>query len=270
MKDQPTHMPSKESFRHPDLETLKGICFKQNVSPELYGHYRRSWATYYPIYVTHKISIRLVWLLVRTPVLPVHVTFLSYFFGFGAGLFFLKADLPLTFFTGALALEIFYILDAVDGQLARAKGVSSKGGALLDEWGNFLVAPFVVFCIGMNRLIESPWFAALASYSILAIPLIDILKDRHYSMESIMKKGYSWQQPGFSLPSQLYSLLYRSCTMPVIMNLVTLLSVLSLFNVISLKSLSFLISYYAIVGAAVWILKGLYGGLKANDASAPQ
>ncbi len=252
--------------RPSSFEALKECCFKQNVNPSLKEFYRRSWATHYPIYVTHKISIRLVWLLLKSRITPNQITVVSYIVGLMSGLFFWKANSHFTLFLAALLFEIFYILDAVDGQLARARNEGSSGGKFLDEWGNFLIAPFIIFCVGLHFAGHFyPWPASLAAFALLSIPIIEILTDRAFPK----KRGIDTMiaQPTDQNKKRdwirlLYSLLYRSCTMPVAMNLVTLSTLLTLFKFrppinYDISFLGLLIYYYSIIGTFIWTSKGI-------------
>jgi len=166
-------------------------------------------------------------------------------------------------FLAAVFFELYYIFDAVDGQLARARNVGSKGGAFFDEWGNFLVPPFVICSIGLNfaSAVAFPWAAILAAYTVLSIPLIEVVLDRWFAdkrkvSEQVSSASASEKQSPVRL---LYSLLYRSCTMPVVMNLVSIATVLTLFGVKfplgNLSLLGLLVCYYATVGTGVWMSK---------------
>ena len=236
-----------------DLRALKDKCLKQNLDPAVRERFRQSWAIYYPMYVTHFVSIRMVWLLMKTAVTPNQVTLFSFMVGGLSALFF-HSGLVLW---GFLCFEFFYVLDAVDGQLARAKGITSIGGAFLDELGNFIVAPLVVFSIGIHR-----WESFLAAFSVLMILHIEqvigrvLVKAKNAQVET-RENGSPPPDRGREHASRgnlrfLYALLYRSCTMPVIMNLVTLAS---LFTLAGFHFLELLILYYASIGSVVWISK---------------
>lgn len=246
-----------------DLETLKAHCFKQRVDPTLEERYRRSWAIYYALYVTHFFSIRLVRLLLKTPVTPNQVSYFSILIGWCSGLLFLLNE-PISLLIGALCFEFFYILDAVDGQLARARNQCSRGGAFLDDVGNFLVPPFVIFCIGVRppltklQVIE----AFLASLSILIIPIVELIKVKLALESTSDRKLPAGTKRGMKWLRSAYSLLYRSCTMPVVMNLVSIATILTLIHVKSpLTGMPFLVDlihYYASIGSFVWMTKGIY------------
>jgi len=251
-----------------NIEQLKRRCYKQHVDPSLHEHYRTSYAIYYSLYVTHVISIRIVWLLLKTKITPNQVSFASIVAGLMAAFFFLTPS------TGSLLLgvcffELFFILDSVDGQLARAIGSSTPGGGFLDLWGNFIVAPAVIFCIGMNFLPSpsAPWISVLAGYTLLTVSLMPLLTELNFKKTSSKTSFASKPEPDRAQSKTnplkfVYALLYRSCTMPVIMNGVTLATLLTLLNIPSpiddLGYLGIIPCYYAIIGTAVWIIKGIH------------
>ncbi len=99
------------------IEELKKICFK--------GNYKGLPA--YPRYVTHKISIRIVKLLLHSRITPNQITLLSIVAGLVSSIMFAVA-IPVCFLTGALILELYYVIDAVDGQPSRYKKLISMTG----------------------------------------------------------------------------------------------------------------------------------------------
>jgi hypothetical protein len=102
-----------------DLESVKAVA-----SPERSG-------TYTSLFI-RKISIRVTWLLTRTNLTPNHVTLASFAFSLLSAAFFTGGTWP-CYLVSALFLHIKLVLDCVDGELARAKSLRTRGGALLDE-----------------------------------------------------------------------------------------------------------------------------------------
>jgi hypothetical protein len=83
------------------IEELKRICFK--------GNYEK--LPVYPCYVTHKISIRIVKLLLHTSIPPNQITLLSIVTGIVSSIMFAVA-IPVYFLACALLLGLYYIIDA--------------------------------------------------------------------------------------------------------------------------------------------------------------
>jgi phosphatidylglycerophosphate synthase len=86
---------------------------------------------------------------------PNRLTLLSF------GLTFLSAslilvDTPTGLVAAGLILQIAYIIDCMDGQLARYRGVSSKVGSLLDKWSDFVKFPFIVVALTIQSSNHQP------------------------------------------------------------------------------------------------------------------
>ena len=213
------------------IEELKKICFK--------GNYEK--LPIYPRYVTHKISIRIVKLLLHSSITPNQITLLSIVVGIISSIMFAVA-IPVYFLAGALILELYYVIDAVDGQLARYKKLSSMTGGYFDYVSNYIVHPCVFFCIGLGLVRHSGdilpiVFAFSASVS---VSLISVFSECKYNVfVSAIKKTSSVKvkkvtdeeksEVKLSFPRYLFSLLHKLCTYPTIMNIIVLVSVLNMF-----------------------------------------
>jgi phosphatidylglycerophosphate synthase len=88
---------------------------------------------------TRRISIYVTLLLARTPVTPNQLTFSSIVLGIAAGLLWAFGG-HLYFITGGILFQLMYLLDCVDGELARYKKMSSARGAYLDFIGHYFTA----------------------------------------------------------------------------------------------------------------------------------
>jgi len=213
------------------IEELKKICFK--------GNYEK--LPIYPRYVTHKISIRIVKLLLHSSITPNQITLLSIVVGIISSIMFAVA-IPVYFLAGALILELYYVIDAVDGQLARYKKLSSMTGGYFDYVSNYIVHPCVFFCIGLGLVRHSGdilpiVFAFSASVS---VSLISVFSECKYNVfvsaiknassvkvKKVTEEGKSEVKLPF--PRYLFSLLHKLCTYPTIMNIIVLVSVLNMF-----------------------------------------
>lgn len=98
--------------------------------------------------------------LIRMPVTPNQITITSILLGLAAA-----ASLLLNTREGDIAcgvlLTVSYVLDNCDGDVARAKKLSSRFGALLDTFGDWLVHAVFFACLGIaahERTDASLWF----------------------------------------------------------------------------------------------------------------
>ncbi|MCB9565242.1 MAG: CDP-alcohol phosphatidyltransferase family protein [Kofleriaceae bacterium] len=89
----------------------------------------------------------LLYFLRRTPITPNQVTFLATFVAVGAGAMFALLPGHLWLILAALVFELSFVLDCVDGQLARLKKIASPLGHLLDFLMDELKAMLIYGCI---------------------------------------------------------------------------------------------------------------------------
>ena len=80
-----------------------------------------------------KVANWLIPVALKIPGLTPNVVTLSSFLLYALGSIFLFADFPYHLLFSAILLPISYILDCLDGQLARVKGLSSPLGDYLDK-----------------------------------------------------------------------------------------------------------------------------------------
>jgi phosphatidylglycerophosphate synthase len=109
-------------------------------------------------HVERRLSLALTRWLVRTPATPNMITLVSVGIGLLGAPFFLAID-PLAQVVGALFFLTHSILDGCDGEIARLKFLESRGGAVLDFWGDNLVhqAIFASMAIGWSLASHSAW-----------------------------------------------------------------------------------------------------------------
>ncbi|HIG53474.1 MAG TPA: CDP-alcohol phosphatidyltransferase family protein [Candidatus Handelsmanbacteria bacterium] len=55
-----------------------------------------------------------------------------------------------------IVLQVAYIIDCMDGQLARYRSISSKLGSLLDKWSDFVKFPFVIVALTIQVCNHQP------------------------------------------------------------------------------------------------------------------
>jgi len=104
----------------------------------------------YAIYIVRPISIWFTWLFVRTPLTANHVTIIQEILGvIGAVLFGYGR-----FVWGAIFLQLGFIMDNSDGEVARWKNQQSESGKFLDLIGHMIVIPFYFFALGMGLYLQ--------------------------------------------------------------------------------------------------------------------
>jgi len=120
---------------YPNLKNLKSVVQKE-VEPEPYAKY-----------IVRPISILFTWIFVRTPISANQVTILQEIIGVAGAIFFAFGK----FVIGSLLLQLGYILDCSDGEVARWKNQQSERGKFLDLIGHMIVIPFYYFGLGIGQ-----------------------------------------------------------------------------------------------------------------------
>ena len=86
---------------------------------------------------------------------PNRLTILSFGMTILCGILILVGDATWLVEAGVV-LQVAYVIDSMDGQLARYRGVSSPVGSLLDKWSDFVKFPFVVVALTLNASTQYP------------------------------------------------------------------------------------------------------------------
>jgi phosphatidylglycerophosphate synthase len=132
-------------------------------------------------HVERRISLALTRGLVRTRVTPNMITVVSVGIGLLGAPFFLFAD-PLAQVVGALLFLTHSILDGCDGEIARLKFLESRGGAVLDFWGDNLVHQCVFACmaIGWSLASNAAWPLLLGALAVAGTLGVAALASRRF------------------------------------------------------------------------------------------
>jgi phosphatidylglycerophosphate synthase len=114
-----------------------------------------------PSTLNRTLAVLVVPLLARTPVTPNQVTLAALVVGLVAAWAFAKG--PTHAVEGALWLELSYVLDNCDGELARRQARMSGLGSWLDTVADLIVnaALFLSLGVGLSQAGGSPWWLTL-------------------------------------------------------------------------------------------------------------
>ena len=91
---------------------------------------------------------------------PNRLTILSFGLTLLSGVFILLDTAP-NLVIGGIVLQVAYVIDCMDGQLARYRGVSSDLGSLLDKWSDFVKFPFIVVALSIQAAHHTPTIAPI-------------------------------------------------------------------------------------------------------------
>jgi phosphatidylglycerophosphate synthase len=166
----------------------------------VYRESRKAHDIAWNVYVARPIAAVLVAILRRTPLTPNQVTIL------GAAVFILIVLpglgwlTPVGFVVTALVVQLAYIFDCADGQLARLKGMTSEVGAyfdfLIDEFKALLLV--AVLAVRQWMLTDDVRWLFVAIYGALAVSVATSLTGfvrRHEYSGVDIKPGASANQP---------------------------------------------------------------------------
>jgi phosphatidylglycerophosphate synthase len=137
-------------------------------------------------YIQVPIAKQIVDFLRNTPVTPNQVTYFSVLVGFASGYAF-SFSAPIFLILGGVLLEITLVLDCVDGQLARAKGMSSDWGRLIDGIAGYFAYLAVVFGLIKGFPEYTQILQAIAGMIILRAISYDYCKQ---SLVPLLSYGY--------------------------------------------------------------------------------
>jgi len=94
-------------------------------------------------------SLRLSWLLYKTNITPNFVTILQIIIGLSACLVIALFPKQEVFILGIIFLHLAYLLDCSDGEIARAKKMSSLEGLFLDKFAHAITMPSIFMAVSM-------------------------------------------------------------------------------------------------------------------------
>jgi phosphatidylglycerophosphate synthase len=117
---------------------------------------------------------------------PNRLTVLSFALTIATG-FLIGVSEPRSLILAAFILQIAYIIDCMDGQLARYRGVSSELGSLLDKWSDFVKFPVVVAALTLHASSDhngsTPLILGLAATFLICYqPYLKLVTERESSV----------------------------------------------------------------------------------------
>ena len=142
-----------------------------------------------------RLSLYFTWLLVRTPLTANQVTILQEVCGV-AGAVALGLGTPGYVLLGVALLQVGYVLDLSDGEVARWKGQASYSGYFLDIVGHVIVIPSFFFGLGYGawavtgrqEVLVAAFVSALFSLKLdhfTVLWIIDSLVDKSLATDTV-------------------------------------------------------------------------------------
>lgn len=226
----------------------------------------------YMRYVSRFFSIYLTRLLLPTPVTPNQVSLAMIVTGVAATFFFLCPSRGV-FFAGALLLQFWYILDCMDGEVARYrqykstqtvitdKRSSGMTGTYYDVLNHYIINLLVPATLGYGlfKLSGSSFYVLLGVFGAVGQTLILAMNDGGHRVTLAHIKKYKRLQINSteslktdespkkrSLPHILFMSLHYMMTYPTVMNLVLIAALLNYF--IPALDWRFLLLWFVTIG----------------------
>ncbi len=151
--------------RRPSLDELRAVAQPASVLG------RRNAEHWLALLYTRRLSLRVTRVLVGTPVTADAVTYAMIMVGIAAGALLLVPGVPGAL-AAAVAIQLYLLLDCVDGEIARWRETTSERGVYLDRLGHYLVeASWFVF---LGARVGGSWTSGWVSVG-LAVSLLAVL-----------------------------------------------------------------------------------------------
>ncbi len=209
-------------------------------------------------------ALPITWLLLHTPVTANQVTFFSLCIGL-AGIFLLALKPACFFLIGMLLLQFWYLLDHVDGQIARYRKTSSLTGRFFDFVMHHILHGVFFFGVGCYVYFLSGHFIAAIWGFVTAfcMVLFNLLQDTQYKtfFEKILmlpgiivrssETGEKEETSSHNLARVLFSFGHKAIEMHVLMNIFSLAAI---FQCWVFKGLDFRLVLFVIYGVLVPVL----------------
>lgn len=167
-------------------------------------------------HVARRLSIYLTLLFSRTPITPNQVTVVGIGSGVIGGILW-GVGTHESFMVGSVCLQMMYLLDCVDGELARIKNLQSPKGAYLDLLGHYLIDYCMIMGMGIGLSRAFGNFSIYLAVGLVIVYLGDELL-RDLLLKANVKSGKSHEldvHKAFSL-SHSYGSLTRALAAMVV------------------------------------------------------
>ena len=202
---------------------------------------RKKCDTWYGRNFARKISIFITVLFVKINLHAMTATTIFLLCGIMSSVMFFLGD-KTSMLVGAVLLQFWYILDHVDGEVARYNEESSLTGLYYDELVHYIVHPLVFFGIGLGlfRLNGNIIYVVTGIVSGLSIVLLGLIIDiKRLGVLEVICKNQKKSCNFFAIREDIsrnsfmrkfFSVIYATCTYPSIMNVITVSAIIDFLS----------------------------------------
>ncbi|NQT94998.1 MAG: CDP-alcohol phosphatidyltransferase family protein [Candidatus Omnitrophica bacterium] len=203
---------------------------------------RRPGDTKYGIYIARPISRYITWAMLRTNISANGFTFFFLLFGLLSCGFLLHGGYG-HILIGMVMFNIWYILDHVDGEMARCRKNVTLTGVYLDSMSHYIIHPVMLASIGFG-LFNRTGLRAPLIWSIVCgfnLMLITVLTDLKFSIlwqkfgsensdkKELPDREREAHRDTLSVAARLFSLIHSLCTFPNVIVYLSIFAVLDFF-----------------------------------------
>jgi len=216
-------------------------------------------------------ALPVTWLLLHTQITANQVTLISLLAGI-VGVSLLAFPSSGFFLAGAVLMQAWYLLDHVDGQIARYRKTASLTGRFFDFMTHHLMHGVVFFGLGVfcfqngNRNIFPLVWGFVASLSVMMFNLsYDAKYKTFFERIALMKRleivscreGHSSHahSEGKDFLKSVFSVVHKACEIHVLMNVLTIAAVLQMIFGWSTDARVVLFWFYGIAAPLIAITK---------------
>lgn len=220
---------------------------------------------------TRDAALPITWLLLHTSVTADQITLLSLIIAIGGALCMGLSGAPM-FFLGAILLQAWYLLDHVDGQIARYRHTACMTGRFFDYIAHHIVHGIIPFSLGFYcyRLYPSPLVLVGGFTASVSIIVFNLLQDAKYKTffeffaqakkTVVMDAADCHDEPKQNNNpnprlKKLFSWCHKLCEIHVLMNALTACSIMQYFIFKDFDGRIFLFTVYGTVMPFIALVK---------------
>ena len=225
-------------------------------------------------HIVRDAALPLTWLLLHTPITANQVTAISLLVGV-SGILFFAYESPWFFLAGAILLQLWYLLDHVDGQIARYRKTACLSGRFFDFLTHHVIHGVIFFSLGVYLFRRADlFFFLLWGFGTSTVMMIfNLIHDTKYKtfFEALGKAGAFRVMAQSTTSSEshrgesprpflrrVFSWLHKSCEIHVLMNVLTLLALLQCFLPPSLDLRFMVFLFYGLAIPLITIAKATH------------
>jgi phosphatidylglycerophosphate synthase len=166
------------------------------------------------------------------------------------------------FFLGVFLFQLWYILDHVDGEIARYKRQTSVTGIYFDHMAHYIVHPLLFICLGFGMFLTNSdvLYIILGIIAGLSTELLFAVGNLYefylYKIKNVSNKTHTQVIEPSSFLKSSFSFLHTLCTFPIVIDIFLVCAVLD--ALLDAPFINLFLIFYAVLLTFVWLSKFVY------------